>query len=44
MSLENRRAFQEFFAEGGDVAAVTWSDLMERLKEMEHGVNFKADA
>ena len=32
------------FAAGGDVAAVTWSDLPERLKGMGCGVNFKADA
>ena len=44
MSLENRRPFQEFFTASGDVAAVTWSDLMERLKGMEHGVNLKADS
>jgi len=28
---------------GGDVAAVTWSDLLERLKGMGYSVNFKAD-
>ena len=44
MNVENRWPFQELFAAGGDVAAVTWSDLMERLKGMEHGINFKADA
>ena len=32
------------FAAGGDVATVTWSNLLERLKGMGCGVNFKADA
>ena len=32
------------FAADGDMATVTWSNLMERLKRMGCGVNFKADA
>ena len=36
--------FDSPFAAGGDMATVTWSNLMERLKRMGCGVNFKADA
>ncbi|WP_275533041.1 hypothetical protein [Lachnoclostridium sp. An76] len=43
MHAENR-PFDAPFAAGGDMAAVTWSNLMERLKRMGCGVNFKADA
>ena len=32
------------FAADGDMATVTWSNLIERLKGMGCGVNFKADA
>ena len=35
---------QDVFAADGDMATVTWSNLMERLKRMGCGVNFKADA
>ena len=44
VSVENRPLFQELFAAGGDLATVTWSNLLERLKGMGGGVNFKADA
>ena len=44
MNVENRSPISRVFAAGGDVAAVTWSNLPERLKRMECGVNFKADA
>ena len=43
ISLENR-PFDAPFAADGDMATVTWSNLMERLKRMGCGVNFKADA
>ena len=43
MNVENRPYFKPFAA-GGDVAAVTWSNLPEGLKEMGCGFNFKADA
>ncbi|OUN36093.1 hypothetical protein [Lachnoclostridium sp. An76] len=36
--------FDAPFAADGDMATVTWSNLMERLKRMGCGVNFKADA
>ncbi|WP_162611166.1 hypothetical protein [Lachnoclostridium sp. An76] len=36
--------FDASFAAGRDMATVTWSNLMERLKRMGCGVNFKADA
>ena len=36
--------FDAPFAAGGDMATVTWSNPMERLKRMGCGVNFKADA
>ena len=42
MNPENH-LFDAPFAAGGDMAAVTWSNLMERLKRMGCGVNFKAD-
>ena len=38
------RPFDAPFAAGRDMAAVTWSNLMESLKRMGCGVNFKADA
>ena len=43
MRAENR-PFDSPFAADGDMAAVTWSNLPERLKRMGCGVNFKADA
>ncbi len=43
MHVENH-PFDAPFTAGGDMAAVTWSNLMERLKRMGCGVNFKADA
>ncbi|WP_275533040.1 hypothetical protein [Lachnoclostridium sp. An76] len=43
MCAENR-PFDAPFAAGGDMATVTWSNLLERLKRMGCGVNFKADA
>ena len=36
--------FDAPFAADGDMATVTWSNLLERLKRMGCGVNFKADA
>ena len=35
---------EDVFAAGRDMAAVTWSNLLERLKKMGCGVNSKADA
>lgn len=39
MNIENRRPFQELSAVSGDVAAVTWSNLLESLNAKECGVN-----
>ena len=36
--------FDAPFAAGGGMAAVTWSNLSERLKGRKHGVNCPADA
>ena len=38
MNVENPPLFQGPFAAGGDMATVTWSNLLERLKGMGCGV------
>ncbi|WP_275533011.1 hypothetical protein [Lachnoclostridium sp. An76] len=43
MHVENR-PFDAPFAADGDMATVTWSNLMERLKGRKRGVNCPADA